>query len=86
MPGRPVIRVLTHSASAGGSVRACAVAEPSWPMGAAGPSLMDVWMVLVPLQGSIDHGPAVPVGSACRVCALRDCVARQTPSLLAAPA
>lgn len=85
-PGRPVIRVVSHSSSAGSAVRAFAVAEPTWPMGAAGPTLMEVWMVVIPLFGAASSramAQALPVGSACRICALPDCVARQAPSLLA---
>lgn len=87
-PGKPVIRDLSHSASAGTAVRAYAVAEPTWPMGAAGPTLIEVWMVVIPLFGTASTqamSTALPVGSACRICALPDCVARQAPSLLSAP-
>lgn len=84
-PGRPVTRVLAHSAAAGAQVRAYAMAEPSWPMGSHGPTLSEVTMVLIPIYATGTERvplPALAVGSACRVCALTNCVVRQEPSLL----
>ncbi|WP_138470139.1 helix-turn-helix domain-containing protein [Poseidonocella sp. HB161398] len=81
-PGRPVARRLTHSSTAGMPVAAFAVAEPHWPYGAEGPCLSEAWMILLP-QPETPRLRAMPVGSACRVCVLADCRARQEPSVMA---
>lgn len=82
-PGRPISRVLAHSAAVGTRVRTYAVAEPRWPMGAGAPALVETWMIVLPMTGTPVTDPGLPVGSACRVCSLPLCAARQVPSLLA---
>ncbi len=80
-PGQPVTRSLAHAAAQGAVVCAHAVAERAYPFGAAGPPLTHVWMLLVPQDAAAE--PALPVGSACRVCPREGCLARAEPSVLA---
>lgn len=61
--------------------RAIAWAETRHPQGLRGPELREAAMLILPDDGA---GPALVVGSSCRVCALGDCPARREPSILAA--
>lgn len=83
-PGRPVSRLLTHGAAFGERVQAFAVADPSWPLGADGPALIESCMVVLPVpsEETLPLTEALPVGSACRVCNLSSCAARLEPSLI----
>lgn len=61
--------------------RAIAWAESRHPQGLRGPELREAAMLILPDDGA---GPAIVVGSSCRVCARGDCPARREPSILAA--
>jgi predicted transcriptional regulator len=61
--------------------RVVAWAETRHPQGLRGPELREAAMLILPDEGG---GPALRVGSSCRVCARGDCPARREPSILAA--
>lgn len=61
--------------------RVIAWAETRHPQGARGPELREAAMLILPDEG---FGPALAVGSSCRVCARDDCPARREPSILSA--
>jgi Short-chain fatty acyl coenzyme A regulators len=61
--------------------RVIAWAETQHPQGLRGPELREAAMLILPGD---DAGPALRVGSSCRVCARGDCPARREPSILAA--
>jgi len=63
------------------SHRVMAWAETRHPQGLRGPELREAAMLILPDDGP---GPALLVGSSCRVCARGDCPARREPSILAA--
>lgn len=64
--------------------RVIAWAETRYPQGVRGPELREAAMLILPDSGmGAGSGPALRIGSSCRVCARGDCPARREPSILA---
>ncbi len=57
----------------------CAV---DYPSGFGGPEVRDAAMLIEKTSAEAARGAAVPVGSTCRICPRKDCVARREPSII----
>jgi predicted transcriptional regulator len=61
--------------------RALAFCAPRHPHGFGGPQVSEAAMLIVPDDRAGD-GPALPVGTSCRICGVGGCAARREPSIL----
>ena len=66
----------------GGVVDALAVAGPAVPTGFDRPALMQAHMLLLPDSGGMPQ-EVRELGVSCRICPIKDCVARREPSIIA---
>lgn len=65
---------------------AYAVAEPTGVAGFDAPPVFEAVMLIVPGDRvHIPSGPALRVGTSCRICPQKDCTARREPSILSEP-
>jgi len=80
-PLQPVEALVEIAGQGGGRHRVLAWATTQRPLGPRGPELRAAAMLILPAGPAA--GPALPVGSSCRVCARGGCVARREPSILA---
>lgn len=81
--GRPLLAIETWVDMAGQGARqhrVIAWGEIGHPLGPRGPELREAGMLILPAAPGA--GPALAVGSSCRVCPRPDCVARREPSIL----
>lgn len=81
--GRPLLAIETWVDMAGQGARqhrVIAWGEIGYPLGPRGPELREAGMLILPAAPGA--GPALAVGSSCRVCPRPDCVARREPSIL----
>lgn len=81
--GRPLLAIETWVDMAGQGARqhrVIAWGEIGHPLGPRGPELREAGMLVLPAAPGA--GPALAVGSSCRVCPRPDCVARREPSIL----
>lgn len=62
--------------------RTISFATRSQPGGMAGPVLTRAQMLILPATPADAGQPAIPVGTACRICPRADCPARREPSIL----
>ena len=80
-PMLPVETVVETAGAAGARHRVIAVCATRHPAGLRGPELRTAAMLILPATAR--DGPALPVGSTCRMCPRGDCPARREPSILA---
>lgn len=87
-PGMAVQALLETAPPAGGRFRALAFCEAELPFGFQGPDLRTAAMLILPDAGTsaAAAGPAVPVGSTCRICPREACPARREASILGSAA
>jgi transcriptional regulator with XRE-family HTH domain len=78
-PLQPVETRVEVAGQAGRKYRIVAISTLRHPLGLRGPELREAAMLILPDTG---EGPALPIGSSCRVCPRTDCVARREPSIL----
>jgi predicted transcriptional regulator len=83
-PSAPLMAVLAMPGTAPRRVLAQAVAVPVGPVAFGAAPVLQATMLLTPADGM--ESPALPVGTACRVCPRQDCAARREPSILGAGA
>ncbi len=62
--------------------RTISYATRSQPGGMAGPVLTRAHMLILPATPTDAAQPAIPIGTACRICPRADCAARREPSIL----
>ncbi len=79
-PGMAVGALLDTPPPAGARFHALAFCEAELPFGFQGPDLRTAAMLILPAPGA--PGPALPVGSTCRICARDACPARREISIL----
>ncbi|TCO68791.1 helix-turn-helix transcriptional regulator [Rhodovulum euryhalinum] len=61
-----------------------ALCQPALAGGFEGPQVLEASMLILPEETVvIPDGPVQPIGTSCRICPRRDCVARREPSILA---
>jgi transcriptional regulator with XRE-family HTH domain len=80
-PTRPIEARVQVAGQSDRQHRVIAWAEIRHPAGLRGPELREAAMLILPDDST---GPALRIGSSCRVCARGDCPARREPSILAA--
>jgi transcriptional regulator with XRE-family HTH domain len=80
-PMRPIEARVQVAGQSDRQHRVIAWAETRHPVGLRGPELREAAMLILPDESA---GPALRIGSSCRVCARGDCPARREPSILAA--
>lgn len=78
-PMQPVSALVETPGRGGRRFRAMAFCQPRFPGGFGGPELREAVMLILPVD---EGGPALPLGSTCRVCPRADCAARREPSIL----
>ncbi len=81
-PMTPVEAVVETAGRAGRRLLVRAISTPRHPQGFAGPTLQDAAMLILPDAPA--DGPALPLGSTCRICPRPTCAARREPSILSA--
>ncbi|MDF1729245.1 MAG: short-chain fatty acyl-CoA regulator family protein [Sulfitobacter sp.] len=79
-PGQVLRQEITQSGRAQARFRTIAVAETLTAPAYNAPSLIQAYMLLLPVP--VTEGNAQEVGSTCRVCQLTGCAARRAPSIL----
>ncbi|MFT4150411.1 MAG: short-chain fatty acyl-CoA regulator family protein [Paracoccaceae bacterium] len=79
-PMLPVEAIVKTAGRDGRRFRILAFCEPRFPAGFSGPELREAGMLILPDDDGA--GPALPVGSTCRVCPREACAARREPSIL----
>ena len=82
-PHQPVRQSLRFNSREELKFDAWAFAETQFPGGYDRASVTEAWMLVVPKLGGAAGTPELGVGSSCRVCSERDCVARREPSMTA---
>jgi predicted transcriptional regulator len=80
-PLQPIRMVIEQAARQPLRFVAWSVAEPSGPASFAAPRPVTATMLIRPATPD-DPGPAMPVGTTCRVCPREGCAARREPSVL----
>jgi transcriptional regulator with XRE-family HTH domain len=78
-PYLPVEARVEVAGQAGRRHKVIAISTLRHPQGLRGPELREAGMLILPDKGD---GPVLPVGSSCRVCPRRACLARREPSIL----
>ncbi len=80
-PNTFISETLTMAGRDEGRFQAEAFAETSYPIGVAGPSITEAWMLLRPVMS--DESKALQVGTSCRICPVPECFGRREPSVFA---
>ncbi|MES2667722.1 MAG: short-chain fatty acyl-CoA regulator family protein [Pseudomonadota bacterium] len=83
-PLTPIEAVVETAGRAGRRLLVRAISTTRHPQGFGGPSLQEAAMLILPDAAS--DGPALPLGSTCRICPRPTCAARREPSILSADA
>ncbi|MBL3559955.1 helix-turn-helix transcriptional regulator [Rhodovulum sulfidophilum] len=83
-PMAPVRAVVELGGSAPRRFLTYAICQPALAAGFDGPQVLEAAMLILP-EGTVDLPRLAPqpVGTSCRICPRRDCVARREPSILA---
>ena len=84
-PTQPRRRIVSVAGRDEAFFTAWATSELRHPGGFDGPSVIEAWMLIAPLQGGPDAETAIAVGVSCRICTQPRCPARREPSLVGAP-
>ncbi len=79
-PLRQIVDMPGPVAGARRRFRTYAFCHPKHPQGFDGPTVIEALMLILPAP---DAEPGQPIGTGCRVCPRRDCVARREPSIVA---
>lgn len=84
--GQPVEALVGVAGQGGRTWRVVAWGGTVHPQGLRGPELREAAMLILPggSGAAVEAGPALAIGSTCRVCARPDCPARREPSILSA--
>lgn len=80
-PGEPIFARVEMAGRIPRRFRVWAACERRWPEGLGGGEVVEAAMLLLP-DASAATDPALPVGTSCRICPRRDCMARREPSIL----
>lgn len=81
-PSQPVEAVVEMPGLARQHFRVRAYCAVEYPQGFGGPEVRDAAMLITKHSSAISEGAFVPVGSSCRICPRRGCVARREPSIV----
>ncbi|TCP61827.1 hypothetical protein EV663_1037 [Rhodovulum bhavnagarense] len=83
-PMAPLRAVVEHGGRRQGRFLTYALCQPTLSSGFDGPQVMEAAMLILPEEtADLPGGAGQPVGTSCRICPRRDCVARREPSILA---
>lgn len=83
-PMTPVEAVVETTGRTGRRLLVRAISTTRHPLGFGGPTLQEAAMLILPEAPT--EGPALPLGSTCRICPRPTCAARREPSILSAEA
>ncbi|MDQ2066771.1 short-chain fatty acyl-CoA regulator family protein [Xinfangfangia sp. CPCC 101601] len=79
-PMQPVQAQVETPGPSGARFKVLAYCQPALAGGFGGPELREAAMLILPVTGT-EAGPALGVGSTCRICPRADCPARREPSI-----
>ncbi|MBK1636547.1 helix-turn-helix transcriptional regulator [Rhodovulum adriaticum] len=83
-PMAPLRAVVEHSGRAHARFLTYALCQPVLNSGFDGPQVLEAAMLILPEEvANLPQTPPQPIGTSCRICPRRDCVARREPSILA---
>lgn len=82
-PGQPIRAELHLPGPMAARYLAYAICELAYPAGFDGAEVVTATMLILPLTGAVSvHGPALAVGTSCRICPRAGCPARRESSIL----